>query len=201
VNRTAARRVRPAVVIALSVLLASCGLRHDRPTREGEAPVVVPPVLAADAVPGVPSATKPLTAGDFAKDASIPGLAATIASFGFAGGRERTFQGESKHLTYVQSRSLVFRSSSGASGFVAFVRSEAEPFFGVGTSVRAIASDGREGWLFVPPACACHLANPVLVGVLGDGRDVVWLEINGPDATRSVLLRLLRPSNFDPPAS
>jgi hypothetical protein len=157
---------------------------------------VVAPVLAADAVPGVASTSDDVTASDLAKDASIPGLVSKITAFRFVGGRERTFQGESKHLTYVLSRSLAFASSTGANEFVAFVRSEVEPFFGVGTRARPIDAHGRRGWLFAPPTCACHLANPVLVGVLRDGRDVIWLEINGPDATRRVLFDLLRPANF-----
>lgn len=199
-SRTAARRSR-AVPLATALVLVSCGAVHDRPSSDGPPAVVVAPVLTTDAVPGVPSTTKDVTASDLAKDASIPGLVSKIASFGFVAGRERTFQGESKHLTYVLSRSLAFASSAGANGFVAFVRSEAVPFFGLGTRVQPLEAQGRDGWLFAPPACACHLANPVLVGVLRDGRDVVWLEINGPDATRSVLLGLLRPANFTPPAS
>ncbi|MGZ4125072.1 MAG: hypothetical protein ACXVQU_05905 [Actinomycetota bacterium] len=197
-NPSAARR--SGVALAASVILASCGAPLDSPSAGTPAPVVVAPVLTADAVPGVPSTTNDVTASDLAKDASIPGLVSKITAFGFVGGRERTFQGESKHLTYVLSRSLAFASSTGANEFVAFVRSEVEPFFGVGARARPIEAQGRDGWLFAPPACACHLANPVLVGVLRDGRDVIWLEINGPDASRPVLFDLLRPANFDAPA-
>lgn len=47
------------------------------------------------------------------------------------------------------------------------------------------------GWLFVPPLCACHLANPDLVGVVRTGPRVSWLAINGPAATTALLVRLL----------
>ena len=53
------------------------------------------PVLATSAVPGIPSATTRLTAAELAKDAAIRGLAGKIASWGYLGGRQRTFQGES----------------------------------------------------------------------------------------------------------
>jgi hypothetical protein len=48
--------------------------------------------------------------------------------------------------------------------------------------------------MFTPAPCACHLANPAFIGVLIQGNDVVWLEINGPDATPALLVRLLDPS-------
>jgi hypothetical protein len=192
---TAKRGHAPArgLALALAVVLPACATTGVRTSSHGASPSL-PPVLAADAVPGIASTTRPLDVVDLAKDASISGLASTIGSFGFVAGRERTFQGQSKHLTYVVSRALAFASVDGARRFVAYVRSRAASFFGVGTTARQLVADGRTGWLFDPPACACHLANPVLVAVLGDGAGVVWLEINGPEASRAVLLRLLRPS-------
>jgi hypothetical protein len=183
-------------VLALAVVLPACATSRG-PASSPEAAASRAPVLPADAVPGIPSTTRALTAVDLAEDASIPGLASTIASFGFVAGRERTFQGQSKHLTYVVSRSLAFASPAGARRFVSYVRSKTASFFGVGATVRRLV--GREGWLFDPPACACHLANPVLVAVLPAGSDVVWLEINGPDATRAVLGRLLRSTTVASP--
>jgi hypothetical protein len=189
---TATGAAARGLALVLALVLTACAPSAAPTSSRGASPSL-PSVLASDALPGIASTTRALTAVDLAKDAPIPGLASTIGSFGFVAGRERTFQGESKHLTYVVSRSLAFGSTRGAGRFVAFVRSKAASFFGVGTTVRRLVTDGRTGWVFDPPACACHLANPVLVAVLGDGSSVVWLEINGPDATRAVLLRLLRP--------
>jgi hypothetical protein len=149
------------------------------------------PVLAASAVPGIPSVTTRLTTADLAKDAAIRGLAAKIASWGYLGGRQRAFQGESHHLTLVISRALLFRDALGAQRYAAFVREHQAAFFGA--SVRAQRLPGRStpGWLFIPPLCACHLANPALIGVLNAGSRVLWLEINGPAATPALLVQLL----------
>jgi hypothetical protein len=149
------------------------------------------PVLAASAVPGIPSVTTTLTAARLAQDAPIRGLAAKIASWGYLSGRQRTFQGESRHLTLVVSRALLFRGAAGARRYAQFVRGHAPAFFGSATQTRRLTGGGLAGWLFVPPLCACHLANPALIGLLRAGPRVTWLEINGPAATPALLVRLL----------
>lgn len=149
------------------------------------------PVLATSAVPGIPSVTARLTAADLAKDAAIRGLAAKIASWGYLGGRQRTFQGESHHLTLVISRALVFRDPLGAQRYTAFVRKHQAAFFGASTEAQRLPGRSVPGWLFIPPPCACHLANPALIGVRNAGSRVLWLEINGPTATPALLVRLL----------
>ena len=197
-----ARRARAPFVRALVVavvLAPACGPAQPSvpPGDRATTPPAAMPVLARSAVPGVPSTTRDVTAADLGKDAPIANLVSRLAAWGFLGGRERTFQGESTHLTYVQSRSLAFADVGGASGFVAFVRDNAARYFGIGTRARPLATGGRRGWVFVAPACACHLANPVDYAVLLNGSLVVWLEINGPDATPALLRRLLAPSNFE----
>jgi hypothetical protein len=149
------------------------------------------PVLATSAVPGIPSATTRLTAADLAKDAGIRGLAAEVASWGYLGGRQRTFQGESHRLTLVVSRALVFRDATGAQRYAAFVREHQVAFFGTAVQVQRLPGRSGSGWLFTPPLCACHMANPSLIGVMNAGPRVLWLEINGPTATPALLLRLL----------
>jgi hypothetical protein len=151
-------------------------------------------VLASSAVPGVPYVTTVLTAGGLAKDASITALAANLRSWGYVDGRERTFQGESRHLTFVISRSLIFKNAGGARDFVAFVQANYGAYFGGVTAPRPLVAQGRSGWLFTPPLCACHLANPTVIAVLDVGSSVVWLEINGPDATPALLVNLLDPA-------
>jgi hypothetical protein len=155
-------------------------------------------VLATTAVPGLPSTTTVLTAVELSKDASIPGLAAMLSSWGYVDGRERVFQGESRHLSLVVSRLLIFKDAGGASTYVRFVQSNASAFFGVAVTIEPLVAQGRTGFQFTPAACACHMANPAIVGVLDAGTSVVWLEINGPDATPALLLSLLDPAQSVP---
>jgi hypothetical protein len=183
------RLARLGVLLAL-LAASACGRAASHP---GPAPISTTalPVLAGSAVPGIPSVTIRLTAADLAKDAVIAGLAAKISSWGYLAGRQRTFQGESRHLTLVVSRALVFRTAPGARRYTAFVREHQAAFFGIAAQVKRLSVPGASGWIFTPPLCACHLANPALIGVLNAGTRVIWLEINGPSATPALLERLL----------
>ena len=178
------------LILLLALLAASgCGQPGNQ-----HSPVISSaslPVLATSAVPGIPSATTRLTTAELAKDAAIRGLAGKIASWGYLGGRQRTFQGESHHLTLVISRALMFRDAVGAQHYAAFVHEHQAAFFGTSVQARRLPGRGLSGWLFTPPLCACHLANPALIGVLNAGSRVLWLEINGPTATPALLTRLL----------
>ena len=180
--------------LSMTLVTAACGAASMRSPGTGSTVAPSMPVLAASAVPGLAYRTRVLGVSDLAKDASIPGLSARIAGLGFVDGRERTFQGESRHLTLVVSRFLVFKDAAGAGSYVALVHAESASFFGGAVGQQALMAQGRSGWLFRPPACACHLASPVLVGVVNAGSAVVWLEINGPDATPELLMSLLDPA-------
>jgi hypothetical protein len=183
-----------ALLGALAVLAGGCaGQQSARSTPGTSDAVTEMHVLTTSAVPGVPSTTTVLAIGELAKDASIPGLASNIASWGYRDGRQRTFQGPSHHLTLVVSRFLVFRDDTGAQRFVAFVATSSGSYFGAGVGVHRLVAQGRSGWMFTPAPCACHLATPAFIGVVVQGSDVVWLEINGPDATPTLLVRLLSP--------
>lgn len=186
--------MRLVALCAALALGAACGSSPGASQTGAAGPL---PVLSASAVPGVPSTTAALSVAELAKDASIPDLAARITSFGYVGGLERTFQGESRHLTFVLSRALEFHDPSGAASYVALVHDNATAYFGV-AAVQRLDAQGRPGWQFTPAACACHLANPVLVGLVSSGANVAWLEINGPDATAALLMSLLDPSNSAP---
>jgi hypothetical protein len=191
--------IRRALAAALlGVVATGCGQQGSQRGPAVSAQTL--PVLAASAVPGIPSATVPLTAAELGKDATIRGLAAKITSWGYLGGRQRTFQGESHRLTLVVSRSLRFAGAAGAGRYVAFVRGHQSAFFGSFTQTLRLHGRGISGWLFAPPLCACHLANPSLTGVLAAGPRVTWLEINGPAATQRLLLRLLTSVHGVPPA-
>jgi hypothetical protein len=178
----------------LLVLLVACGCGRQGNQGNQPAPVVSSAalsVLPASAVPGIPSVTTQLTTAELAKDAAVRGLAAQLASWGYLAGRQRTFQGESHRLTLVISRALVFRDATGAQRYAAFVREHEAAFFGTAVQARRLPGRGTSGWLFIPPLCACHLANPALIGILNAGSRVLWLEINGPTATPALLVRLL----------
>lgn len=175
----------------LLVLLAAAGCGQPATEHSQVIPSTALPVLATSAVPGISSVTTRLTMADLGKDAAIRGLTAKIASWGYLGGRQRTFQGESHHLTLVISRALIFRDAAGAQHYAAFVHEHQAAFFGTAVQAQRLPGRSVSGWLFVPPLCACHLANPALIGVLNAGPRVLWLEINGPTATPALLRRLL----------
>jgi len=182
------RLARLGVLVAL-LAAPGCGQAAGQPGPAVSTAAL--PVLARSAVPGIPSATIRLTAAELAKDAVIAGLAAKISSWGYLAGRQRTFQGESRHLTLVVSRALLFRNAVGARRYTDFVRAHQAAFFGIAAQAKRLPGRGLSGWVFIPPLCACHLANPALIGVLNTGARVIWLEINGPAATRPLLVRLL----------
>jgi len=187
-NRAAQLSLLAAMLLAL-LAASGCGQAGSRHSAAISNTAL--PVLATSAVPGIPTATTRLTTADLAKDAAIHGLAAKIASWGYLGGRQRTFQGESHRLTLVVSRALIFRDALGAQRYAAFVREHDAAFFGSSVQAQHLPGRSGPGWLFIPPLCACHLANPALIGVRNAGSHVLWLEINGPTATPALLLRLL----------
>jgi hypothetical protein len=184
------RPVRLPAIAAALLLAAGCGgtSAGSSSTRDAIR------VLSASAVPGIPFTTAALTVTELSKDAAIPGLSSKFTSWGYVQGAQRTFQGESRHLTYVVSRALVFKDVSGASAYVDFVHTNATAYFGI-AGVQSLDAQGRPGWQFTPAACACHMANPVVIGVVSSQSVVAWLEINGPDATPALLLGLLDPAN------
>jgi len=189
-NRIARHRV--GALSLLLALLAASGCGQPGGQHSPAISNATLPVLATSAVPGIASVTTRLTTADLAKDAAVRGLAAKIVSWGYLGGRQRTFQGESHHLTLVISRALVFRNALGAQQYAAFVNEHRSAFFGAAVQAQRLPGQSGSGWMFIPPLCACHLANPALIGVLNSGSRILWLEINGPTATPALLMRLLR---------
>ena len=186
---------RAALVALLAVVMsAACGSVAGTGTPSRTVAETEMQVLASSALPGMPSQTTVLAVTELGNDASIPGLASKVKGWGYLDGRERVFQGQSRHLTLVVSRSLVFADADGAGAFVVFVGANAQAYFGGGLGKEPMVAQGRSGWLFTPAACACHMANPAVAGVVAAGSRVIWLEINGPDATPALLVSLLDPS-------
>lgn len=170
-------------VLALTLAMAACGSSPGRASAPSG-------VLPTAAVAGLAVVTQPLTRQDVQKDSTVRDLAARLAGWGYTGGWQRTFQGESRRLTLVVSRSLLFRTSAGAAAFVAYVHQQVGNFYPFALTSR-LDMPGRSGWVIRPPLCACHMANPLVVGVAAQGRKVSWLEINGPLASTRLLTQLL----------
>lgn len=161
------------------VLLAACGCGSSAPD-EAE------PVLSSSALPGMEATTEPLSAADLAAD-----FGAEVSVEGFVSGTERVFQGSSRDLDRVVSRSLEFESPAAATGYVELLRAHVDDLYGVGTTAKPYEEGGRSGYLVDPAACACHRASPTLSAVLADGPRVTYLEVNGDGASRPAVEMLL----------
>jgi len=177
------RCISPAGAAALALAITACGSSPARPAAPSG-------VLPAAAVTGLAVATQRLTSQDVQKDSTAPDLAAQLASWGYTGGWQRTFQGESRRLTLVVSRSLQFRTPQGAAAFVAYMHQRVGRFYPFAVTSQ-LSMPGRSGLVIRPPMCACHMATPLLVGVAARDRTVSWLEINGPQASARLLTQLL----------
>lgn len=171
-----------ALAATLAACLAGCGVA---PRHHAAAAGVLPASAIA-----LPTVTRALSAADVQKDASLRGLAAKLHQWGFLGGWQRTFQGESRRLTLAVSRSLTFSRPAGATAFVSYLDRHVDSFYPFAVT-KPLTLAGQSGWLIKPPLCACHMAEPFYVGVTAAGRQVRWLEINGPRATGGLLASLL----------
>lgn len=153
--------------------------------------LVVPKTLAAEAVKYLPSTAKPLSVGFLARESGSPQLRAQLPAWGYLIGADRYFQGESRKLQVVDSRTLRFRSAAGASSFVEFMRGHLSSYIGSLPRIRRFSTLGRTGILATGQPCACHLAEPSLLAIVARGSTVTWLEINGPSATPGALGSLI----------
>jgi hypothetical protein len=182
------RRAGPVAVAALAagVLLGGCG--EADPGRPAAAERV--PTLPARAVPYLESTERTLTPALLARETGLATLAGQLAEWGYAGGASRSFQGQSKRLQVVESRTLRFRTAGGAAAFMRIVGRRPGAFFPGAERPRAFRSRGRRGILIKAAPCTCHMASPAYLGVVAGGPTVSWLEINGPRATVRALTRL-----------
>jgi hypothetical protein len=157
--------MRRAFVLVLLLTFAGCG---------SSSPPEAEPVLPAAALPGLESTTQPLTAEDLAAD-----VGTDVQVDGFVSGTERVFQGESKDVDRVVSRTLEFDDAAAAKAYVDLARTHVDDLYGVGTTAEPLEGGGRSGYLIDPAACACHRASPTLTAVLARGPRVTYLEVNG----------------------
>jgi hypothetical protein len=181
---------RQTPLLAWSAALLAAALGGCGGSGSQGSPPSPPPVLPAAAV-SLPSKARALTVHDLVHESTAPGLAAGLARWGYVAGAQRLFEGQSKTLQVVVSRTLEFRSASGAADYVRYVHRQATAVFGAQPTQEPLTAGSRRGWRITLAPCACHMASPALVGVASAGRRVSWLEVNGPTASAGVLSRLL----------
>ena len=175
-----------ACLASLAVLIGGCGTTAATGARSSP-----PATLSAAAVPYLPSSARTLTDAGLAREAGTPALAGNLRAWGFQAGVQRYFQGESRRLQVVDSRTLRFGSAVGAQAFVAFARAHVNTYLGSFPRLQRLTDAGRQGFLAIGQPCQCHLANPAFLAVVGRQGTVTWLEINGPRATQRSLAALL----------
>jgi hypothetical protein len=187
-----------------AALISGCGGASQPLTTSGPTPVSSPsPVsshilAAADAalirpkeLPQLTAQNSVLTAADFAQEAGDPALATRLASEGFQGAAKRELRGNSRDISGVDSRVLVFDEAAGAQDFVKYMAKNSEPFFGGPSTVKPLHVGDADGVLIVPPNCGCAGAYPVYAAVAADGNKVLWLEITGSQATANRLHEMI----------
>ena len=175
-----------AILCAVALTATACG-----GAGAGAETAQPPPVMPASAVPYLPSHAGRLTAADLLKDGVQPGLAGDLSRWDFRSGAQRTFHGRSHNLQLVVARTLDFGGSTGARAYVAYVKQHAAGIMGADPVVSPLTSGARKGWLFMPAGCACHMAQPAVIGIVSGGDRVSYLEVNGPNATPKALRALL----------
>jgi hypothetical protein len=191
------RAAASLAAFALAVAVGACGSAANSqagassPAAASSPPPAALATLPASAVSYLPSSVKELSAGGMAHEAGAPALRGELATWGFVAGSDRYFQGESRKLQVVDSRTLHFATADGAAAFVAFMGRHLGSYLGSFAQVRRFSTRGRSGILAAGQPCQCHLANPSFLGVVSHGPTVTWLEINGPGATRRALASLI----------
>ncbi|MDX6532930.1 MAG: hypothetical protein QOF68_674 [Gaiellales bacterium] len=177
----------PIGALVIALLAAGCGSEDS----SGSAPPAPLPTLAADALPGLTAEQRPIGIALLTHDAPIDGFAGKLAGWGFEHGTQREFTGRSPTFTNVVSRTLQFRSATGAQAYVQLVADRVGDFFGDGSKVRALEQGGRSGYQIRAATSGCHRETPLLIAVVSRGDRVSWLYANGPRAKPKTLEALL----------
>jgi hypothetical protein len=182
---------RHAFAMALVALAAACG--SGAGAASAPAPPA-PPALSRAALPAsMDMTTTALGVNDLVRDAPIDGFADRLQTLGYESGQQREFRGPSHTFSTVVSRSLLFKDAAGAHGYVQLVADGVAEFFGKGSKLQPLTSNGRSGYLITAAPCGCHLETPILVAVVSKGDRVTWLYGTGrgarPPALRALLQR------------
>jgi len=174
-----------ASLVAVLLAASACGSGSGASSSSQPPPAVLP----ASAVPYLPSTAQVLDASSLAHQDALPAVADRLSGWGFRSAAQRTFQGQSKHLQIVISRTVQFDSPAGARAYLNYLRANANTVYGVSTQ-QPQRNRGRSGVVVHPQACACHMAAATFMGLLQDGSRVSYLSLTGPKASASLLQQL-----------
>ncbi|HUF58345.1 MAG TPA: hypothetical protein VMR89_02520 [Actinomycetota bacterium] len=140
----------------------------------------VPPVLPADALPGMQSEVKAVDANALADDALDPGrLGRLLDEARFLSGRERTFTGPGERFSLAVTRVLVFESSDGAASYVGWLRDHPVDLLGTARALEPLELPGAPFLLVHTPGGCCPKDVPIYVSAWRRGRTVLFLRASG----------------------
>lgn len=143
-------------------------------------PMIVPPALPEDALPGMQSQVKAVDAALLARDALRPEqLDRLLNDAGFLSGRERTFSGPGERFSLAVTRVLVFSSPDGAATYVAWLRDHTDELIGVARTLPPLDLPGDPFLVVHTPGGCCPKDVPIYVSSWRRGSSVVFLRASG----------------------
>jgi hypothetical protein len=143
----------------------------------------IPPVLPADALPGMESEVAAVDANMLARDAlDATELDRLLDEAGFLSGRERTFSGPGERFSLAVTRVLVFASSDGAASYVGWLRDHPEDLLGRAQKLEPLELPGKPFLLVHTPGGCCPKDVPIYLSAWQRGSTVVFLRASGRQA-------------------
>lgn len=151
----------------------------------------VPPVLPADALPGMESEVAAVDANVLASDALDPGrLDRLLDDAGYLSGRERTFSGPGERFSLAVTRVLVFSSSDGAASYVGWLRAHPNDLLGTAVKLEPLELPGDPFLLVHTPGGCCPKDVPIYVSAWRRGSIVLFLRASGRQADQGSVQEL-----------
>lgn len=159
----------------LVLALAACG--RDAP---------LPPVLPADALPGMESEVSTVSADALARDAlDPPALADLLDDAGYLSGRERTYAGSGKEFSLATTRVLVFDAPDGAAAYLAWLRDHPSDLLGTVEPLDPLDLPGSPFLMVHLPGGCCPKAVPIYLSAWRRGSTVLFVRASGRQADAS----------------
>ena len=151
----------------------------------------VPPVLPADALPGMESEDTVVDAGVLARDALDPeALDRLLDDAGFVSGRGRTFSGPGERFSLAVTRVLVFASPDGAASYVGWLREHPKGLLGSAEPLAPLELPGDPFLLVHTPGGCCPKAVPIYLSAWQRGSSVLFVRVSGRGADPSSVQQL-----------
>lgn len=164
--------VRATRALFVLIMLSSCA---------DVAPV--PPVLSADALPGMESEVAVLGAGALARDALDPsGLEDLLGDMGYISGLQRTFSGPGERFSLAITRVLVFESADGAGRYVSWLRAHPEDLLGGARTLDPLDLPGSPFLMSHLPGGCCPKDVPIYVSAWQRETTVLFVKASGRQA-------------------